>query len=687
MNLTEGDIAWTVGPRAQPLGEKLQAGAAGNIYRLPEPRPQLARIYRDDVDLARYERKIAAMLDVPPDLPEIIEDDERHVQMAWPTAALRDGKGQFAGFLMPAVDLGSTYELEWILQERQARGAGLLLGLAARIALAANIASAIAELHECGHHVVDLNPGKLRFNARSHNTAILDCDSFSIQGKNERFGAEYATTEALTADYLAPEFHDQPIPPEGEESQDRFALAVLVFQLINFGLHPFSGIPTDDQVPSDIQGRIVQRCYAYGVTPHPAMQPHPVSGHLAVPDELRSLFDQAFESDGSARPSARDWVDLLKPYVQPWNKLLQACAAVAAHQHFVELPCAACARAELIVRAANASDLSLVFVQDPMALGVKPFGAPQTAADVVPASEWQAAMPINMPLPREEPPKGGVPKGVVTSIKAAASVMAVAIGIKFGFVAYAHFTAPPPAGHRFVAEPVDPPAAPSPDPDLMGFPSMEKEEALTERYAKTAALAIAKGDRTGWDKAMNELRTRVPAHQASPPDGHHAAFATFAASITPESYSERQRQDLIGDLHQALRDNPYDDEAASELGWLSLLGGQRDEAKKFYAHAIWVNPDRANAWYGFGVVSGNDQQTTGALAAAELLTADPTEAQQMRDTFPPLMLRLCGIKPEVFGALRWKAEHIAQQNRPVAATPAASSPAASSPAVGAGSGK
>jgi tetratricopeptide (TPR) repeat protein len=311
--------------------------------------------------------------------------------------------------------------------------------------------------------------------------------------------------------------------------------------------------------------------------------------------------------------------------------------------------------------------MSLIYVRDPMAPGVHPFGAPHSVDDwAVPSSDhWQTLVPMEMPLPDEEPTRG-LPKGLVVALQSAAALVIVAIALKLG-IGYAERLPSHPESVRIsMDKPEDAPVAPSPDPDLVGFPSMEKEEALTEGYVWTAARAIAKGDRGVWEKAMAALHSRIPTHDPFPPNGHQADFTAFSASITPESYNERQRQSLISDLHQALRDNPYDDEAAVELGWLSLLGGERDEAKKYYVHAIWANPDRAKAWYGYGVVAGNDVAVTGALAAAELLTTDPTQVQPMRAAFPPLMLRLCGVKPESFAGLESKAQRIAEQNRPVA---------------------
>jgi hypothetical protein len=672
MKPNENNIAWTIGRRGESLGDLVDVKGVGSVYAMPKPRPQLAKVYSDGVDLARYERKIAAMLDAPPNLPDIEDGDERHVQIAWPDVALRDEQGRFIGFLMPAVDLAATFELEWLLHERQARSAALLLGLTARIALAANIATTIAALHEHGHHVVDLNPGKLRFNPQTQDSAILDCDSFSIQGKAERFPAEFAQ---LNADYLAPEFQGQPIPPEGEEQQDRFALAVLVFQLLNFGIHPFNGIPTDDQVPTDISGRIARHCYAYGVEANPLIRPSLGSGHQAKPSALRSLFDRAFVGDGAERPSADEWATLLKTYAMPWNKCLRPCRDNAAHQHFVDLPCADCARSEQIANSADALDMSLEHVPDPMAVGVHAFGAPQSGDEIVPPSAaWHAPAPIETILPPVEPPKVP-PKGVVTAIKMTAALVLVAICVKAALTYEDRQAAHAASRQHYAGEPVDPPGAPRPDPDLVGFPSMEKEEALTEGFVRAAASAIAKDNRSAWESAISELRRRIPAHQASPSNGYQGEFATFSAGFTPEHYSERERQKLIGDLHQALLDNHFDDEAASELGWLSLVGGERDAARKYYTHAIWVNPDRANAWYGFAVIAGNEEQTAGALAAAELLTPDPAMAQKMRDTFPRLLLQLCGIKPQSFAMLESRARVIADKNRPVVPPPGASTAA------------
>jgi hypothetical protein len=339
--------------RALTLDRELKSGGAGSIHRIAGSPDLVAKIYHSQVDHTIYERKVEAMIKLVPDLPDISEGGVREVQIAWPRFLLRNERRRFVGYAMPVIDFATSVEIECVLQERQARAQQLPTGLGAKVTIAANLASVIAELHHMGHYVVDLKPVNLRFYRQSMHIAMLDCDGFSIKGDGERFSAPQYTPE-----YLAPEFHQPELSggsdlTSNEESQDRFALAVIVFQLLNFGIHPFTGRPTSDRTPTDIPGRIAHRCYAYGLRANREMAPNLASGHAAMPLELRNLFDRAFSATGMSRPSADDWVSRLRAYGRRSTGLLVACRANARHQHFAGLPCAACTREGLLTRASS----------------------------------------------------------------------------------------------------------------------------------------------------------------------------------------------------------------------------------------------------------------------------------------------------------------------------------------------
>ena len=378
-----------IGTRRTQLGPLIKSGGAGSVYLLPDDPSSVAKIYHARVDPPSYADRIEAMLQLRPQLPDQIEGDKRYVQIAWPDATVRDDRGRFTGFTMPVLDVDATSELEQVLQERQARAAGLPVGLGRKVTLAANLASVLAALHTQHHYVVDLKPVNLRFDRASLYIALLDCDGFSIQGRDRRFHAPQ-----YTPDYLAPEYQTRSLDETGEETQDRFALAVVIFQLLNFGIHPYSGRPAHDGVPTDVPGRIRGRCYAYGRSGNSSMLPNPVSAHAMMPVRLRDMFDRAFGDVPAARPSSGEWGNALRLYAQPSRGLIVVCDSNREHQHYVGHSCASCAREELLTRAAR---------------NAKSRPKPQPPADWIAASRTGRLAYARTPAPAQMPPSHGTP--------------------------------------------------------------------------------------------------------------------------------------------------------------------------------------------------------------------------------------------------------------------------------------
>lgn len=329
--------------RTLVMAALLKSGGAGGVYVIRSAASEVAKVYHRSVDLALYERKVGAMLRLQPQLQG---ESRGHVQLAWPRQLLRDAAGRFRGFTMPQLDVASTSDLEHVLLEKQARTEGLPTGLGAKMTLAANLAAVVAALHAERHYVVDLKPVNLRFYRDTLQIALLDCDGLSIQGAGERFPAQQ-----FTPDYLAPEYQGEAIVDE--QRQDLFALAVVIFQLLNSGIHPYSGKPSGPALASDIPGRIRAGAYAYGIRANPLIAPNPGSGHRQFPQEIRYLFDRAFGPIAAPRPHAAEWRNLLQGFARRGSGKLRPCDRDAAHQHFAGMACAACERRALIARAAH----------------------------------------------------------------------------------------------------------------------------------------------------------------------------------------------------------------------------------------------------------------------------------------------------------------------------------------------
>jgi len=651
--MAEGDKYWTTRGREIRLGPPVK-GAGGGVFSVPLSQEVVAVLHEDGSDPVARERRIEAMLKKPPALPDIVEDGLRFTRTDWPLATLHDRSRKFAGYLRSALDLTATSPLEHVLRERKARAEGLPTSLGAKINLAARLAVAITELHQLDHRVVYLSPANLRFYRQSLHVALMGSERFSIRASLERFAASPGP-EGINAHYIAPEFQGKTIPAGKEEAQDRFALAVIVFQLLNYGIHPFDGLPTRDDVPEDIPARIAGNYYAYGPKQHPALEPDPDSGHLAMPKEFRAMFHRAFGNDGTARPPALDWAAWLQFYSIPSNSRVVVCGVNPTHHHYAELPCAACARDPL-----------------PPAPPAEAEEAPDPNRAVFEARDTpfvpieHAFPPANRFPPAKPPPMATRWAPQLTFPQTIGLLALLFLGIAF---LVSRAPAPEAEEHASVARPAEAPPPPPKDPFLALNPEMQRAEAETEGYVTAAAQAIASDERTEWQRALLNLHTDAPEHEPVPPNAWQPAFADYAARLSPDHFDEGKRQLLLKELHKVLMGNPFDDVAAWELGWLNLVGGRRDEAKALFLHAIWVNPDRAEAWYGLGIIGADDPQKIGALATAELVTTDQEKIAMLRNTFPPLLLKLCSVKPNQFAVLQGKARELADKYRPYVASP------------------
>ncbi|MFT3806316.1 hypothetical protein [Arenimonas sp.] len=707
MSLAAGSMVWTGDGRQLKLDALLKSGGAGSVYRLQGSAGEVAKIYHAHVDHAHYERKIEAMLKLSPRLPDLSDGGRSYVQIAWPEATLRDKQGKFLGFLMPAVDVRATSELECILQERQARSLNLPTGLGAKITLAANLSAVIAELHAQRHYVVDLKPVNLRFYPQSLYMAMLDCDGFSIQGQGERFAAPQ-----ITPDYLAPEFQIKALTPAGEEQQDRFALAVVVFQLLNFGLHPYSGRPMSDALATDIPGRIRQRAYAYGLRANAYQQPNLSSGHQAMPMDLRTLFDRAFAGADAGRPAASEWRSLLTSYAQRTNQRLILCKRDAEHQHYAGQTCAACERAALLAKAKAAPRPRPTATRmPPLRTRPNPFARPPTRT---PANR---PVPTTMrgPLPplRPYPTPSAQPQGLLAALGAwlfalamrnAPWVIVLAAFLLFQMLkSLSDATTTSTYSHQDDSAPIEAPASGSSADDVYEAPARSYEaparsyedsappletapqlaEAMsssddsdrrsgdasgpspmelssTEVLVREAAEALASGRVRDYSRAMTAMYAaayRRSNSVNSSSNAYDARYRAFMRDVRGQGRLERRA--LVMDLQRSLSADPLAAEPAFRLGCLSLVDGGRLGAKESFLRAIWADPNHGAAWHAYGAIAQNDAVAIGALANARLVS----HSSDLQSEFPTALLESANISPHRVEQLSRAASQLPQQGQ------------------------
>ncbi len=296
----------------QPLGR----GGEGTVFYCPEDLSIVAKIYHEPVDddKAAKLRWMAA------------NSNEQLLKVAaWIVDTLHDAPdGRVVGFLMPNVRAKEIHEL-YSLKSRRVHFPDATWQFL--VHAAANVARAFHNLHRHGHVMGDVNHGNCVVLADG-TVKLIDCDSYSIKTDDKRYRCEVGV-----ATHLAPELQGIDLSEiEREPNHDNFGLAVIIFQLLFLGRHPFAGnyLGKEDKSLEDC---IRERRFAYGnnqaITN--VKQPPGTLSLSAVPTRIAMMFERAFLME--ERPEPREWIEALEDL---GNSLTQ-CAAHGGHYYYDQL--------------------------------------------------------------------------------------------------------------------------------------------------------------------------------------------------------------------------------------------------------------------------------------------------------------------------------------------------------------
>jgi len=319
--------------------ERVGAGGEGSVYLLRHHLGTFAIKRYHQPTQGRLE-KLKATIAARPANAVFGEGNDAIVQMAWPLGLVKEN-GAPVGFVMPYVDTKKAMELDYFISPVLANDVRHLErpNLAVRLQIAQNLCSVINSLHEAGHHFIDFKPQNIKVYPRSLHVCLIDCDSFSVSYNGRRFPASAYSPQFINPIALV---NDQ--PPSGlGENQDNWAIAVALFMLFNFDLHPYDGRASSSVTVTTVDDFVRMGLYAYGSNPHPLVAPKPASVHGLWPTELRALFDRAF-TDPQRAPAMLEWVQYFRGVLQ--NKLISRCDAMpnaVDHLRFSGHGCMQCA--------------------------------------------------------------------------------------------------------------------------------------------------------------------------------------------------------------------------------------------------------------------------------------------------------------------------------------------------------
>jgi DNA-binding helix-hairpin-helix protein with protein kinase domain len=199
------------------------------------------------------------------------------------------------------------------------------------------LARAFEVLHGRNIIVGDVNSSNIFVNKDS-TTHLIDCDSFQI-----RYNGSVLRCNVGVAEYQPPEFQGRDLSLIDRLPQhDLFGLAVMIFQLLFVGKHPFAGVlPPHIQNTGAIGDNVAAKRFFYGQHAIRAgLKPPPGALNMtAITPQMSAYFVQAFLADPGTRPTAAAW----RAALEDLEAKTVACKASPIHRHLQGMRCPWCA--------------------------------------------------------------------------------------------------------------------------------------------------------------------------------------------------------------------------------------------------------------------------------------------------------------------------------------------------------
>lgn len=169
---------------------------------------------------------------------------------------------------------------------------------------AKNLAIAVNKLHSKNIVIGDINQGNILVNNQAM-IKLIDCDSYQVE-----YNGKFYLCEVGIPEYTSPELQEKSFNGiQRTKNHDCFGLAVMIFKILMFGRHPYSGVGA----PPEIENAIKQDCCCYG---NYLKGTTSIYSHLfsdALSDEVKDLFDRAFSKNKNIiHPTAKEWINTLE---------------------------------------------------------------------------------------------------------------------------------------------------------------------------------------------------------------------------------------------------------------------------------------------------------------------------------------------------------------------------------------
>lgn len=292
-DVTEGTSLKTASGKSVKLGQSIERGGEGTVYRIAGE-ANVCKIYHDDKLTVCRKKKLKKMVS------RRVECDG----ICWPNAILEDSDGVFRGFTMPRAR-GKTLK-ETICIPAAFTRENPDWTRCESVVLAQNILSKIRYLHDMNVLIGDINELNILM-VNEREVYFVDCDSYQVEGYPCAVG---------TVNFTPPRLQGRDFSTFLRNKDDElFGVATLLFMILMAGKCPYSHQGGTDGA-SNIQK---------GHFPYPVGEEHTTDGAPLGPwrlcwshisRDLKEAFLRSFDKNhrDKCRVELDEWSSLLEEY-------------------------------------------------------------------------------------------------------------------------------------------------------------------------------------------------------------------------------------------------------------------------------------------------------------------------------------------------------------------------------------
>ena len=231
-----------------------------------------------------------------------ISDDS----MAWPLVTLYSDGGGFIGFAMRKVQGEALFR---VMHPMTSKTICKDWSRENYVCVCLDLVRKIGILHRNRIILGDMNPFNFLVNISTHSVQFIDIDSYQVSQNGKTFRCVVGRPE-----YTPPEFQGMDFSTfDRTREADDFATAVLLFQILMRGRHPFDVV--DGETPAE---NIRKGNFPYGTNQANLIpKGNWIRLWSQLPRRMKDLFHRAFIEgmrDPLKRPSVDDWYEALKAY-------------------------------------------------------------------------------------------------------------------------------------------------------------------------------------------------------------------------------------------------------------------------------------------------------------------------------------------------------------------------------------